>query len=454
MVRIERLIIVLLGIALLRAWWKLYKGKVKRWLKRVKDHLPRHWRPKSPDACPLCQVEAQTESLVETPEASVPYPVRKSPRGRKKRLDTNGFACPNEACVYFGETDASRHALVGHGKIGQDKTIQRLRCAACQITFSCRKGTPLYYAKTDPALIAEALWWLAEGVDISVLVRRFGYHEETLAQWLNRAGEHGARFHAQTFLDLHFDLIQMDELYAKVKDEEKARWLWLAIDPVSKALPALHLGGRRAADAYHLVHDLKQRLHPDCVPAFTTDGLRAYFHAVTAHFGWWFRAPRARKDHWHVHDDLQHGQLVKRRHNRQVKYTITRMLWGNRQNLYDSLEFHGFRRLIQTAFIERVNLTIRQGVSLLTRRTWSLPQTDHHLLYHVEWWRCYYHWIRPHQSLRQPQADQDFQDRTPAMVLGLTDPIWTIEEILHTPVLTRLARSDPADLATGAALAA
>ena len=119
-----------------------------------------------------------------------------------------------------------------------------------------------------------------------------------------------------------------------------------------------------------------------------------------------------------------------------------------------SLELHGFRRLIQTAFIERVNLTIRQGVSLLTRRTWSLPQTDHHLLHHVEWWRCYYHWIRPHQSLRQPQADQDFQDRTPAMVLGLTDHIWTIEEILHTPVLTRLARSDspPADL--DAALAA
>jgi hypothetical protein len=125
-------------------------------------------------------------------------------------------------------------------------------------TFSSRKGTPLYYAKTDPALIAEALWWLAEGVDISVLVRRFGYHEETLAQWLNRAGEHEAQFHAQTFLHLNFDLIQMDELYAKFKDEEKARWLWLAIDPVSKALPALHLGGRRAADAYQLVHDLKQ----------------------------------------------------------------------------------------------------------------------------------------------------------------------------------------------------
>ncbi len=40
MVRIERLLIVLLGIALLRAWWKLYKGKVKRWLECTKDHMP------------------------------------------------------------------------------------------------------------------------------------------------------------------------------------------------------------------------------------------------------------------------------------------------------------------------------------------------------------------------------------------------------------------------------
>ena len=117
------------------------------------------------------------------------------------------------------------------------------------------------------------------------------------------------------------------------------------------------------------VHELKRRLHPSCVPAFTTDGLRAYFHAGMAHFGWWFRPPRARKDHWHVHDGLHHGQLVKRRQNRKVKYTFTRMLWGKRRDLYDSLVVHGFRRLIQTAFIERVNLTIRQGVSLLTRRT-------------------------------------------------------------------------------------
>lgn len=277
--------------------------------------------------------------------------------------------------------------------------------------------------KTYPAVIADTLWWLAEGVDISVLVRKKGYHEATLAQWLNRAGEHAARWHIETFLNLTFDLIQMDELYAKVKEAEKARWLWLAIDPVSKTLPALHLGGRQAVDAYHLVHDLKLRLHPNCVPAFITDGLRTYFHAITAHFGWWFRPLRARKDHWHVHDELQYGQLVKRRERRQVTYTITRMLWGKRRDLYDILEQQGFRRLIQTAFIERVNLTLHQGVSLLTRRTWSLPQSDTHLLNHVEWWRAYYYWIRPHQTLTERVSGEKPRPRTPAMALGLTDHV-------------------------------
>ncbi len=114
MVRIERLIILLLGIALLRAWWKLHKGKVKRWWKRTRDHLPRHWRPKSPDDCSLCQEEAHIEPPVEPLAQPEPYSIHKSLRGRKKQLDTNGLACPNEACVYFGETDASQHACAGY----------------------------------------------------------------------------------------------------------------------------------------------------------------------------------------------------------------------------------------------------------------------------------------------------------------------------------------------------
>ena len=73
-----------------------------------------------------------------------------------------------------------------------------------------------------------------------------------------------------------------------------------------------------------------------------------------------------------------------------------RMQWGKRKDLNTLLKQHGFAPLIQTAFIERVILTIRRGVAPLMRKTWSLAQTPTHLLLHLEWWRTYYHFIRPH----------------------------------------------------------
>jgi len=101
---------------------------------------------------------------------------------------------------------------------------------------------------------------------VSVLMRKTGHSEKTLTRWLNRMGEHSARWHEVLFRDLSMVLIQMDELYAKVRGVEEARWLWLAIDPQGKALLALHLGLRRSEDAYILVHKLKKCLPIDCVP--------------------------------------------------------------------------------------------------------------------------------------------------------------------------------------------
>jgi len=72
-------------------------------------------------------------------------------------------------------TEAQRHALVGFGKLGENKDIQRLKCQACGRTFSSRKGTPLYYIKSEAKEVEEVLWWLAEGVDLSVLVRKTGH---------------------------------------------------------------------------------------------------------------------------------------------------------------------------------------------------------------------------------------------------------------------------------------
>lgn len=82
MVRIERLVILLLGMTLLRAWWKLYRGKVKCWWKRIKDHLPRHWQPKSPADCPLCRGETETPK-VEPLEKPLAYSEHKSTEAAK-----------------------------------------------------------------------------------------------------------------------------------------------------------------------------------------------------------------------------------------------------------------------------------------------------------------------------------------------------------------------------------
>jgi len=182
------------------------------------------------------------------------------------------------------------------------------------------------------------------------------------------------------------------------------------------------------------VHDLKLRLAEDCIPAFTSDGLRAYFFAITAHFGEWVGGT------WVVSNLLAYGQLVKRRNKKRgdgKPFTITRMKGGKRWQLFQTLRELGFRETIQTAFIERVNLTIRQGIAPLSRRTWSLAKSQESLLIHVHWWRSFYHFSRPHQSLRikVPGLKRRYQERTPAMAAGFTDHVWAVGELLSLPLV-------------------
>lgn len=408
------------------------KKSVKQGIEKVKARRQRHWHPKSEADCPHCQSGVKLK-VVRGGGEVVAWSERKGVGGRRKVFETEGFACLNEECAYFGVRDACVHALVKDTDRGKDRDIVQLRCQCCRKRFSSRKGTPLYYLKKKAGEVEFVLWFSAEGVDASVLVRYTGYDEETIGRWLKRAGSHSSQLHEWLFRGLVLPLVQMDELYARVKGAGGGSWLWLALDPISKALPALHLGGRKAEDGYALVHELKLRLAPDCVPAVTTDGLRAYFSALTAHFGSWFRPKGARTDHWQVDERLTYGQLVKRREKQQVNWTVRRMCCGERGALYRVLEANGFSPNIQTAFIERINLTIRQGISLLTRKTWSLAQSEEQLLVHVEWWRAYYHFVRPHETLGEvlPGYKCKRRPKTPAMALGLTDEVWTVGQILR-----------------------
>src|SRR5690348_3937594 len=104
------------------------------------------------------------------------------------------------------------------------------------------------------------------------------------------------------------------------------------------------------------------------------------------------------------------------------------MRLGTQADLSVALQGMGFSGRLNTAYIERVNLTIRHGIAALARRTWATAQQSSYLLAHLQWWRAYYHFVRPHASLRvalvQPRerggkllAQRDLQ-RTPAMAAG------------------------------------
>jgi len=351
-------------------------------------------------------------------------------------VNTEGFACPNQQCLYSGITDAHIHALVGDGKHGHAERIQTFRCQACHTTFTARRNTPLYRLKTPSHHVAMVLTALAEGLDASAAERVFGYHQATITTWLTRAGRHAEIFHERCFRNLHIPHLQLDELRTRLRSAKQILWLWLAIDPLTKIIPVLHLGPRTQHAAHMVIHSLRLILAPDCLPLFTSDGLNLYFYALTAHFGHWREVGRRGRNvcQWQVAAGLIYGQVKKSYWRRKLVRVTHVMRLGTQADLKAALQELDLSGRLNTAFIERVNLTIRHGIAALARRTWATAQQSPHLLAHLEWWRAYYHFVRPHASLRvalvQPRARggklvaQRYRQRTPAMAAGRTNRRW------------------------------
>jgi IS1 family transposase/transposase-like protein len=324
------------------------------------------WRPRTPEDCPACRAAGATPGRGPSP-AVRPWADVKGRRGAPKRLVTEGYACPSAHCPYYGVTDGRWHALVGYGQHGATDRIQDFRCQACGTKVSARRGTALYQLKTPPARIGEVLSALAEGLDVAAAVRVFGHGEGTIARWQARAARHADRLHDRLLRGLHLPHVQLDEIRTRLRARRAILWLWVALDPVTKLVPTVHLGPRTQASAHALIHDLAARLRPGCVPVFTSDGLRLYYYALTAHFGRWLAEGRRRA--WRVAEALLYGQVKKVYRRGHLVRVLPRVAVGTPDQLAAALRALGFSGRLNTAFVERVNLTLRQGVAALTRRT-------------------------------------------------------------------------------------
>jgi IS1 family transposase len=415
------------------------QGEVKR------TTLQRLLKPRSPDDCPACRLASTAASAGGPLSAPVrPWREVKSRRGVPKRVNTEGYACPNQKCRYFGITDALIHALVGDGKHGHAERVQTFRCQACHTTFTSRRNTPLYRLKTPSHQIAMVLSALAEGLDPSAAERVFGFRHATITTWLFRAGEHAQTLHEHFFCHLRLPHLQLDELRTRLRNASQV--LWLAIDPLTKILPVLQLGPRTQTMAHQLIHSLRQLLTPGSIPLFTSDGLNMYFYALTAHFGHWHQVSRRgrQRRQWQVEAGLIYGQVKKCYRQRKLIRVKHVMRLGTEDALKAALQGLGLSGRLNTAFIERVNLTVRHAIAALARRTWATAQQRPHLFAHLEWWRAYYHFVRPHEALRVALAPprerggkkvaQRYRQRTPAMAADRTTRVWTAREVLSCPL--------------------
>ena len=450
----NQLLLLLVFILLSLELPRLFKQK---WLLRLLTGKPKSksnpkplvYKPKSEKDCPCCQAalaqgkHLSSDKCTHTPP--IPWVQRKGKGGKKKSISTQGYFCPNPSCIYFGASDETIHALVGYGCRGKHEAIQNLRCQACKTKFTSRKHTPLYRLKTQSKIVCIILHLLALGVDASALEEVFGIRESTIRTWLSRSGGHGRKLHDRFFIALELFHIQFDELWANVKHAQQEIWVWTICDAKTKLIPVLQLGPRNQTMAYAMVHELKARLKAGIIPVSSSDGLKHYYYALTAHFGEWIPVDGQKKPVWMLLPDFMYGQVIKYRHRLRIVDIEQRLIWGLPDDYRSRLKDAGLSGNINTAFVERANLTIRQCVSKLTRRTWGTAHYSSELGEHLFWWLAYYHFARYHESLRTelaqpiPQKGKQrliqYRRSTPAVAAGLTRRRWSIMELISYPLL-------------------
>jgi len=300
---------------------------------------------------------------------------------------------------------------------------------------------------------------LAEGLGIRATARVFEVDPKTVLHWLVEAAEHLRAFSAYCLCEVHVKQVQLDELYAvlrAVKDgdlsEDEAierlectpSWVWTAMDPESKLLLVIDVGTRTQAMAQRVVHQVVQVLAPGCVPLFLTDGFRAYMTALLAHFGSWIHPERRQatgpmpKPRWMPLPQLCYAQVVKSYRRRRLVSVKHRVVCGTWLVIEQVLATCGWT--INTAFVERLNLDIRQRVAAVGRRVNTLCQGEDSLLDRLTLFQTYHNFVLPHASLRQPwllpevangrASAKVWRPCTPAMAAGLTDHVWSLKEVL------------------------
>ena len=323
-------------------------------------------------------------------------------------------ACGKPGCDNFGKPGLN---IGGHGWfVTKSGRRRRYRCTVCGGTLSTHTGTAYRGLRCSRREFDQVASLRVEGVSISATARVTGHSRPTIARWLERASTAAAYFNHRLLRDFDVIELQADELCTFIGSKRRTLWLFATIEVCSRLWAGSVLGRRSHRNTKAAINDVILRGRLVGCPLIATDGFEYYVGVMVRLLG----------------SACVYGQVLKTRRNNRVVRVERRVKIGTASRLNAALLASEDSEALNTSFIERLNLTIRQGSAYLRRRSPCHARGADQLRGHVELLRCYYNFIRPHRALRFGR-----ETRTPAMQAGLVSQRLALRDIFTAGGLTR-----------------
>jgi IS1 family transposase len=215
-------------------------------------------------------------------------------------------------------------------------------------------------------------------------------------------------------------------------------WIWASLDPESKLIINFFIGQRTLEDCKCFIHELIGRIRSK--PLFTSDELPHYETALVEQFSHLETYPktgkrgRAKKPRVVIDPELLYATVHKTRDNGKVVKVDRTVVFGDPKRIDHAIAVSNVSNRINTSFIERANLTLRNHNRKLTRKTLCFAKIKQSLEAQTTIVVTYYNFSRPHRGLTLRSSVGKRIKRTPAMAANLIHRIWPMGEILAYPV--------------------
>ena len=289
---------------------------------------------------------------------------------------------------------------------------RRYRCLGCGGTFSRRVGTAYYRFRCSRRTFDRVAHLAVEGLSRAAIARTEGVGWNTVDRWLDRAAGSAQRVNDERTNDVELVELQADEIRTFAPGKAQPIWIFTSMEVCSRLWISTVVGRRSYRNTYTLLTDTRERGLIVGVPFIATDGLTFYAPVVRELFG----------------STCIYGQVIKTWHKDRVTRVERRPVIGTSRELDAALERSEDSVTLNTAYSERLNLTLRRSVSYLARRTPGHARCPGRLAQQLELSRCHYNWMRPRAGLRFGH-----ESRTPAMVAGLGPRALSFRDIFAAP---------------------